>query len=169
MRGALLSFEIMQIRKRSTACPERKSNGPTGFGGGRGGWEFDVKLDRGEIWSNRFLESFLELHVPEAAFDRGKRFVVAVLIGGRHKRRVFVEPVLHTKRNGHVIKPPLPVAAAILSRGYWHDVFLLAVVHLHVLTTILGKAGHFCLCRRCQVKRVVQDQIKRSPRRHFAR
>ena len=45
------------------------------------------------------LKSFLKLDVPEPAFAHGKQFVVAVLESAGDERRVFVEHVLHTKRD----------------------------------------------------------------------
>ena len=45
----------------------------------------------------------------------------------------LIEHVLHTQRDGGVIKPPFPVAAAILGRGYGHDILLLAVLRLTFL------------------------------------
>jgi len=42
-----------------------------------------------------WLESFLQLDVPEPAVDRGKRCVIATRASC--KRRVFVEHVLHSK------------------------------------------------------------------------
>jgi hypothetical protein len=64
-----------------------------------------------------FLESFLQLDVPEPAFDRGKRFIVAVLEGGGDKGRIFVEHVLHPKRERRVIKPGVPATGVVLSSG----------------------------------------------------
>jgi hypothetical protein len=63
------------------------------------------------------LESFLELDVPEAAFDGGNRFVVAVLESAGHKRRVFVEHILHPECDRRVVKPPSPVSAAVFRCG----------------------------------------------------
>ena len=115
------------------------------------------------------LESLLQSDVPEPAFDGGKRFVVAILEAASHERRIFIQHVLHTQRDRGVVKPPLPVAAAIFSRGYRDDILLLAVFHRHVFAAVLGKARHFCRRRRWQVKRVVEDQIERRPRGHFPR
>src|SRR4029453_6965263 len=76
---------------------------------------------------------------------------------------------LHTERDRGVVEPPSPGAAAIFSSGYWHDVFLLATIHLLVFSAILGKPRYRGRSGRWQIKRVVQDQIERSPRGHFAR
>ena len=74
------------------------------------------------------------------------------------------------KRDRGVVKPPLPVAAAVLSRGYRDDVLLLAVLAApHVFAAVLGKTRHFGGRRRWQVKRVVEDQVERGPRGHFPR
>src|SRR5262249_28094047 len=40
-------------------------------------------------------------------------------------------------------QPDAPATRIVLSRGNRHDIFLLAILHLHVLTAILGKARHF--------------------------
>src|SRR5438094_648795 len=110
---------------------------------------------RCELLRSSVLEALLQADVPEPAFDVSNRLVVTILERACHKRGILVEHVLHAERDGCVVKPPLPVAAAILRRGDWNDVFLLAVFHLHVLPTILGKARHFGRRRRRQVKRVV--------------
>ncbi len=49
------------------------------------------------------LESLLQPNVPEPAFDRGKRFIVAVFKGAAHKWRIFVGDVLQPKRDGRAI------------------------------------------------------------------
>src|ERR1043165_5296335 len=101
------------------------------------------------------LESLLKPNVPEPTLDRGQRFVVAVLEVAGHKRWVFVGHVLHTESNCGVIKPPFPVAAAVLSRGNRDDILLLAVLHFHVLAAILGIPRDLCWCRRREVERIV--------------
>jgi hypothetical protein len=53
----------------------------------------------------RFLESLLQLDVPEPAFDRGKRFVVVVFEGAGLERRIVVTHVLHAKGDRGVIQP----------------------------------------------------------------
>src|SRR5437899_4555390 len=108
------------------------------------------------------LESLLQPDVPEPAFDGGDRLVVAVLEGTSYERRIFVEDVLHTKRDRGVVNPPSPVVAAVFSRGDWDDVFLLAILHLHVFPAVLGKARDLCCRGRGQVERVVYDEIKRG-------
>src|SRR4029450_2556245 len=90
-------------------------------------------------------------------------FVVAVLERAGYKRPIFVGHILHTERDRGVIEPPFPVFAAPLRSGDRQNVLLLAILHLHVLTAILGEARHFSRCRRRQVKRVVQDQVERGP------
>jgi hypothetical protein len=50
-----------------------------------------------------WLESFLQLDVPEPAFDCGQRLVVAVLDVTGHKWRIRIEHVLHAKRDRRVI------------------------------------------------------------------
>jgi len=125
-----------------------------------GRWEF-VLADS--------LEAFFQSDVPESAFDRGQCFIVVVLEGASHKRWIEVTDVLHAERNRRVVKPPLPVAAAVLSCGHRDDILFLAVLHLHVLAAILGKARYLGWSRRREVKRIVQDQVERSPTRHFAR
>ena len=110
------------------------------------------------------LESLLQPDVPKPALDRGDRLVVAVLERAGHKRWICVEHVLHPKRDRGVIEPPLPVAAAVLSRGYWDDILLLAILAaLHVFAAVLGKARHLCWSGWRQVERVIQDQIERNP------
>ena len=81
----------------------------------------------------------------------------------------MVGHVLHTERDCGVVKPPFPVAAAILSRGDWDDILFLAILHLHVFAAILGKARNLRWRGRRVVKRVVQDQVERQPAVHFAR
>ena len=93
------------------------------------------------------LESLSQSDVPEPALNGRNGLVVGVLKRASHKRRILVKHVLHPECDGSVIKPPLPGAAAIFSLGYRDDVFLVAVLYLHVLTTILGKAGHLRRCR----------------------
>src|SRR6266481_8855177 len=100
------------------------------------------------------LESLLYSDVPEPAFDRGQRLVVAILEAAGHEWWILIEHVLHSKRDCGVVKPPFPVAAAVLGRGYWHDIFLLAVLRPHVFTAILGEARHFRRRRWRQVQRV---------------
>src|SRR5436853_2237734 len=107
------------------------------------------------------LEALLQADVPEPAFDVSNRLVVTVLKAASHKRWIFIQHVLHAQRDGRVIKPPLPVAAAILGCGDGYHILLLAVFHLHILPTILGKARYLGRRRRRQVKCVVQDQIQR--------
>jgi hypothetical protein len=60
------------------------------------------------------LKSLLQPNVPEPAFDGRKGLIVTVLEAACYKRRIFICHVLHAQRDGRVIKPPLPVAAAIL-------------------------------------------------------
>ena len=88
---------------------------------------------------------------------RGKRLVIAVLDGAVHKWRVFIEHVLHPKRDRRVIQPGAPSAGIVLSRGNGHEVFLLAVLHLHILTAILGETRHLRRSGRWQVERVDCD------------
>src|SRR5215510_9623030 len=114
------------------------------------------------------LEALLQPDVPEPAFDRGQRLIIAVLEVASHERWIEVAYVLQTKRNRGVIKPPLPVAAAILSRGHWNNILFLPILHLHVLATILGIARNLGWSRRCEVKRIVQDQVERDPSLHFS-
>ena len=64
-----------------------------------------------------FLESLLQLDVPEPAFDRGKRGVVVVLEGSSHKRRIEIEHVLQPKGNRGVIQPSAPSTGIVLSSG----------------------------------------------------
>src|SRR5260370_36547670 len=90
-----------------------------------------------------FLESLLKLDVPESAFDCGKRLVVAVLKRARHKWQGFVEHVTPSKSNCRVIQPSAPATGIVFGGGDGHDVFLLAVPHLHILTPILAIAGPF--------------------------
>src|SRR5262245_18507917 len=127
---------------------------------------------KGPEWMLRYSdwsESFLQLDVPEPAFDRSKRFVVAVLDVAGYKRRVFVENVLHPKRDRGVVKPPLPIAAAILGCRNGHEVFLLAILHLYVFSAILDEAGHLRSSGGWQVERVGRNQIQRDPLPHFPR
>src|SRR6184192_1044694 len=116
-----------------------------------------------------FLESFLYLDVPEPAFDRGKRFIVAVLEGGGHEWRIFIEHVLHTKGNRGVIQPGAPSTGIVFGRGNGNYVFLLAVLHLQVFTSILSKARYLGRRRWRQVERVRCDQVECSPISHFPR
>src|SRR5207302_9473340 len=88
------------------------------------------------------LVALLQADVPEPAFAVSNRLVVTVLKAASHKRWIFIQHILHAQRDGRVIKPPFPVAAAILGCGDWTDVFLLAVLHLHVLPAILCVARH---------------------------
>src|SRR6058998_27837 len=103
------------------------------------------------------LESFLQLHVPKPTFDRGKRFVVAVPRRAGRKRRILIEHVLHPNGNRGVIQPSAQSTGIILGRGDGHDVFLLAVLYLDVLTAILGKARHWGRGRRRQGECVRRD------------
>src|SRR4029077_990277 len=93
---------------------------------------------------------------------------VAVLKVAGYERWLEVANVLQTKGNRGIVKPPLPVAAAILGRGYGDDILFLAILHLHVLATILGIARNLRHGRRV-VKRIVQDQIECGPRSDFPR
>src|SRR4029078_12237441 len=98
-----------------------------------------------------------------------KSLLLAVLEIASPKRWVFIRDVLHTKRERGVVKPPFPVAAAVLGRRYWDNFLLLAVVRFYVFGPVLGKARHFSRCRRRQVKRVVPDQVQRGQCGHLAR
>src|SRR5207249_2265520 len=111
---------------------------------------------RCELISVCALESLLQADEPEPAFDRGNRFVVAVLKVTRHVWRIFVSYVLNAQSDRRVVEPPSPVVAAVLGRGYWNHILLLALLAaLHVFAAVLGKAGHLCGRRRWQVKRVI--------------
>ena len=100
------------------------------------------------------LEALLQPDLPEPAFDRSNRFVIAALEIAGYKRWILVQHVLHAERDRGVIKPPLPVVAAILSRGDWDDILFLAILHRHVFAAILGIARHRGNGRRV-VKRIV--------------
>src|SRR5262249_47169009 len=102
-------------------------------------------------------EPLLQLHIPKPAFDRGKRLIVAVLNTAGGERRIFIEHILYPNGNGGVIQPRAPSTAVILSRGDRHDVFLLVILHLYVLTTILGQTRHWRRGRRRQVEGVRGD------------
>src|SRR4030095_11477373 len=56
------------------------------------------------------LKSFLQLHVPEPAFEGGKRFVVVVFEGAGHERRIRIKDVLHSDRERRAIEPGTPSA-----------------------------------------------------------
>ncbi len=88
-----------------------------------------------------FLESLLQLDVTEPTFDRGKRFVVAVLKGGGYEWRIFVEHVLHPKRERRVIKPAGPATGVVLSSGDGNHIFLLASFAFTFLPPSLAKPG----------------------------
>src|SRR5262245_39440402 len=84
------------------------------------------------------LESFLQLHVPESAFDGGKRFVVVVLEGTGDERRIRIKDVLHSDGQRRVIEPGPRSTRIVLSRGNGKRVFFLAVFHSHILPSILS-------------------------------
>ena len=110
----------------------------------------------------------LQTDIPEPSFDRGQCLIVAVLKVAGHGRWICVEHVLHTERNSSIVKPPLPVVAAVLSRGHRDDILFLAILHLHVFAAILGIARHLRRGRRV-IKRIIQDQVERRPIRDFPR
>src|SRR4029453_405887 len=98
----------------------------------------------------------LQPDVPEPALNRGKGFVVTVLEAASHEWGIFIRYVLHAQRDCGVVEPPMPIAAAVFSRGNWDHVLLLAVLAApHVFAAVLGKARYFGGRRRWQVKRVV--------------
>src|SRR5207302_9159744 len=113
------------------------------------------------------LEAFLQSDVPEPASDISQRFVVIVLERSGDKRRIFIEHVLHAERDGCAIHPGAPSALAICSRADRHHVLFFSVLHLHVLTAVLGVTRHFLndWCRH--VKRVGGEQIKSCPLPHL--
>src|SRR5206468_5963552 len=75
----------------------------------------------------------------------------------------------YPKGNGGVIQPRAPSTAVILSRGDRHHVFLLAVLHVCVLTAIVGETRHCDRRRRRQVERVRCNQVERGPSGDFPR
>src|SRR6478736_4246745 len=104
----------------------------------------------------QWLEALLQADVPEPALNCGKRFIIAVLEAASHEWWIFIQHVLHAQRNRGVVKPPLPIAAAVFSRGNRDDVLLLAVLAApYIFAAVLGKARYFGGRRRWQVKRVV--------------
>ena len=57
----------------------------------------------------------------------------------------------------------LTVAAAVFGGGYGQDVFLVAVLHLEILASILGQAGHWEReAGGRQVERVGRDEVETS-------
>src|SRR5262249_7095328 len=99
---------------------------------------------RCELTNVTVLESLLQSDVPESAFDSGKRFIVPILEAACHERRIRIAHVLYAQRNCGVVKPPLPVAAAILGCRYRDNILLLAVLAgLHVFAAVLGEARYF--------------------------
>src|SRR6478609_7051888 len=114
------------------------------------------------------LEAFLQSDIPEPASDISQRFVVIVLERSGDKRRIFIEHVLHSERDGCAIQPRAPSALVIGSSANRHHVLFLSVLHLHVLTAVLGVTRHLRndWCRH--VKRVGSDQIKSGPLPHLA-
>jgi hypothetical protein len=81
-------------------------------------------------------ESLLHLDVPKPAFDRVQRFVIVILKAAGGERRIFIEHVLYPKGNGGVIQPRAPPTGVILSCGSRHDIFLITVAHLDILSSI---------------------------------
>jgi hypothetical protein len=115
------------------------------------------------------LELFLQLSVPEPAFDGCERLVVVVAQGSGRKRRIEVEHVLQPECERRVIQPSAPATRIVLSRRDWHYVFHLAILHLGIPTPVIGKAGHLSPRRRWQVKRVRRKQVECNPLTHFPR
>ena len=111
----------------------------------------------------------LDTNVPEAALGVGGLLVVAVLEGRSYEWRYLVGHVIHAESDGGLVQPCSPPTRIVLRSGNRHHVLLLAIFHLHVLAAVLGIAGNFALCRwRWQVKRVVQDEVRRNKLAHLA-
>src|SRR4029077_11194915 len=89
------------------------------------------------------LEAFLQSDVPEPASDISQRFVVIVLERSGDKRWIGIEHVLHSERDSCAIHPRAPSALAICSRANRHHVLFFSVLHLYVLTAVLGVTRHF--------------------------
>src|SRR5262249_26047640 len=103
------------------------------------------------------LELVLDADIPETAFSVGSLLVITVFERGSHERWFLVAHVIHTNCEGGVVEPGSPSARIVLRCGNRHHVFLFAILHPHVLTSILGVARDFGLGRRWwQVEVVVR-------------
>jgi hypothetical protein len=102
-------------------------------------------------------EFLLHLDVAKPAFDRGKRLIVAVLKAAGGERRIFIEHVLYSNGNGGVIQPRPPSTGAIPSRGDRHDVFVITVAHLDILTSIFIANFLFTCSFRKNLRRVTKN------------
>src|SRR4029077_428761 len=100
------------------------------------------------------LEAFLQPDVPEPASDISQRFVVIVLERSADKRRIGIEHVLHSERDSCAVHPRAPSALAIRCGADRHHVLFFSVLHLHVLTAVLGVTRHLLNDWGWHVKRV---------------
>src|SRR5437764_6777052 len=114
------------------------------------------------------LETLLQGHIPDSPSDIGRPLVVAVFEVASDKRRILVEYVVHAKCDRGVIEP-CPPSPWIVFRGRdRHDVLVLAVFQLRVVTSVLGIAGNLLGGRLRRVKGVVDHQIQCRPFTDFA-
>src|SRR5437762_5602534 len=117
----------------------------------------------------RVLEALLDRGIPEPAPNIGKGFVVVVLKSSADEWWIGIEDVLHSERERRAIQPGAPSTRTVLCGGDGHDIFLLAIVHLHVFPAILGQARYVSYRRRREVERVGPNEVERSPLPYFAR
>src|SRR4029077_2590768 len=109
-----------------------------------------------------------------ASPDIGLPRVVAVFVTGHtqggpfNKRRILVEDVVHAQRDGGVIEPCAPTRRTVRRGRDWHDVLLLVISHLRILTRVLGITGNWLGNPWWKVERVVDHQIKGRPFTDFA-
>src|SRR5207237_3158945 len=88
--------------------------------------------------------------------------------GAFNKRRILVQHVVHAQRDGGIIEPCAPTRWTVRRGRDWHDVLLLAISHLRILTRVLGITGNWLGNPWWKVKRVVDHQIKGRPFTDFA-
>jgi TolB-like protein/Tfp pilus assembly protein PilF len=84
------------------------------------------------------LKSFLQLHVPEPAFDGGKRFIVVVLEGTGHERRIRIKDVLHSDGEHRAIEPGTPSTRIVLGCRNRQNILFLIIAQLHLFAAIFG-------------------------------
>src|SRR5438552_15385769 len=115
------------------------------------------------------LGTLCQCHIPGSPPDIGRPLVVAVFDVDNGKRRVLVERVVHAKRDRGVIEPCVPSTWIVLRGRDRYDVLILAIFHIRLLTHVPSITWNLPSNRLLEIKRVVNDQIKRRPFTDFAR